>query len=266
MDVACLQLSYPTGEDEVARVDRVLRLLDERPDTDIVVLPELWDVGYFAFEKYWETARSLEEGPLSRLADVARRESIVLVAGSVIERRGNRIHNTVAVIGPEGSVLGTYRKMHLFGYQSLERELLTPGEEPVVVRTPLGRLGVATCFDLRFPEQFAAMRDLGADTFVVPAAWPATRADHWDVLARARAIETQTPLVACNGTGECYGVELAGHSTVIDAQGAILASGGHGPGWVTATLDVDHTIQYRAEFPLRSARTSLSTSEGGTHG
>jgi predicted amidohydrolase len=253
MEVACLQLSYPKGEDDLARVERVLRLLEERPDADLIVLPELWDVGYFAFDRYREVARSLEEGPLRRLAAVAQRNSITLVAGSVIEARGNRIHNTVAVVGPDGSIVGSYRKMHLFGYQSLERQLLTPGEEPVVVSTPLGRLGVATCFDLRFPEQFAAMRVLGADAFVVPAAWPAARADHWDILVRARAIETQTPLVACNGTGECYGVELAGRSTVLDARGSTLASGGNAPKWVTATLDLDRTIRYRTEFPLRSS-------------
>ena len=252
MDVACLQLAWPTGEDVAAREGRVAGLVANGPPADLVVLPELWDVGYFDFDRYLEAARELDEGPVRMLARLAKERSCVLVGGSVIERQGDRLHNTVTVIGPDGGVLGEYRKMHLFGYRSRERELLTPGEGPVVVETPVGRLGVATCFDLRFPEQFAAMRSQGADVMVIPAAWPGARVEHWDVLQRARAIETQTPLVSCNAVGDWHGVEVAGRSMVVTARGDVLADGGREQGWVCASIDPEDTEQYRKEFPLRT--------------
>jgi predicted amidohydrolase len=174
-----------------------------------------------------------------------------VVAGSVLERDGDALHNTIPVLGPRGDLLGTYRKANLFGYGSREAELLTPGDGPVVVDTPVGRLGLATCFDLRFPEHFAALRSMGADLHVVPAAWPAARSDHWDVLTRARAIETQTPLAACNGAGDCHGVELAGRSVICDASGVVLADAGAGPDLVTGKVDHDATQAWRTEFPIR---------------
>lgn len=252
MIVACLQLSYPDGESPAARVDRVVEELEAGPAADLVVLPELWDVGYFAFDDYRSWGSPLESGPLRRLTEVARDRGVVLVAGSVLEREGDRLHNTVPVIGPTGDLLGSYRKRHLFAYASRERELLTPGDSTVVVPTPLGAIGIATCFDLRFPEQFAEMRELGADLLVVPAAWPAARLGHWDVFTRARAIETQTPLAACNGVGSCVGVDLAGSSRIVEATGGVAAIATDRTGWVCAEIDPEDANRYRTEFPLRA--------------
>ncbi|HEY7280074.1 MAG TPA: nitrilase-related carbon-nitrogen hydrolase [Actinomycetota bacterium] len=251
MNIACLQLSYPAGESPSARVDRVVRELERGPDADLVVLPELWDVGYFAFDGYEAWGKPLDAGPLRRLAAVAQVRGLILVAGSVLERDGGALHNTVSIVGPQGELLGAYRKRHLFAYASRERELLSPGDASVVVPTPLGRIGIATCFDLRFPEQFAEMREMGADLFVVPAAWPAARIGHWDVLTRARAIETQTPLAACNGVGDCSGVELGGSSRIVDARGEVRGPLSVDPGWTCAEIDPEDAHAYRSEFPLR---------------
>ena len=250
MIVACLQLGYPDGESPADRVDRVVLEVEAGPPADLVVLPELWDVGYFAFDDYRSWGSPLDSGPLRPLSGVARARGVVLVAGSVLERDGSRLHNTVPVIGPDGDLLGSYRKRHLFAYASREQELLSPGDASVVVDTPLGRLGIATCFDLRFPEQFAEMRAWGADLLVVPAAWPAARLEHWDVLTRARAIETQTPIAACNGIGDCHGVDLAGSSRIVDARGGCTVAP-DAPGWVVADIDPEDAIRYRTEFPLR---------------
>ena len=219
--------------------------LNEAPPADLVVLPELWDVGYFAFDRFERDARPLADAVSGLVVPGA-----VLVAGSVLERDGDRLHNTIPVVGPDGALLGSYRKWHLFSYQSREGELLSPGTGPVVVDTPLGRVGLATCFDLRFPSQFAEMRAQGSDLFVVPAAWPASRVEHWRVLVQARAIENQTPVIAVNGVGPCEGVELAGTSLVVDARGRIVADAGHRSGWFTAELDLDDTRAWREEFPL----------------
>ena len=268
--VACLQLAQEGAESREERIIRVLDLVTQGPAADLVVLPELWDVGYFAFDDYATAARALPDGAMAGLQTVARARETVVVGGSVVERAGSNLYNTIAVAGPDGALLGSYRKRHLFGYQSQEANLLSPGRSDVVVDTPAGRLGLSTCFDLRFPEQFAAMRAAGADVLVVPAAWPAARAEHWSILTSARAIETQTPVVAVNGVGPSGGVELAGRSRVIDGRGRVLAEGGDGhpsgvgtgverpvaapsATWITATIDHRDTERWRSEFPVRAA-------------
>lgn len=247
--VAAFQLRLIPDETRAVRVERVLDKLDRSPSADLLVLPELWDVGYFEFDRYEWAARPLDDGPLEEVGALARKRGITIVAGSVLERRENLLHNTIAVCEPDG-VASVYRKKHLFGYSSLERDLLTAGDEVVVCKSSLGAIGLATCFDLRFAGQFAQMRVLGADMFVVPSAWPEARRMHWDVLTRARAIETQTPLIACNACGENGGVELAGHSLIISATGEVLASASTEEAWLEATLDLDATDKWRREFPI----------------
>jgi predicted amidohydrolase len=254
----CVQLDYPTGEGASARLERVRALLLDRPVAQLVVLPELWDVRYFDFESYRDQARPLDAGMVPRLQELARELSTTLVGGSVVELRGERIYNTVPVIGPSGDLLGAFRKRHLLVHGSREADLLTPGDEDVVLETPVGRIGVATCFDLRFPEQFAAMREMGADLFVVPAAWPAVRAEDWRLLCRVRAMENQVPLLGCNGSGDCAGVELAGGSLAVDARGRVQDGLDLTPGVLSTVVDRAFTAAWRAEFPMRPALAGLS--------
>ena len=248
--VALLQIGFEAGGDRAGRTEQVLAALAAAPPAELIVLPELWDVGYFDFDAYASCAEPLPTSTVRAVAAVAADRGCTVVAGSVIERSDAGMHNTTVVIGPDGVLLGTYRKWHLFGYRSREAELLTPGTGPVVIGTPVGRLGLATCFDLRFPDQFAAMRRLGADILVVPAAWPAARAGHWQVLVPARAIETQTPIVAVNGVGENNGVALGGHSLIVSARGVTLLDAAMTPGVHTAQIDLDDTSAWRQEFPL----------------
>jgi len=247
--VAALQLDYKPRETRAMRIDRVLQELDRAPSADLIVLPELWDVGYFAFDDYMREAQPIEEGPALGLANVAASRGCTIV-GTVLERDNERLHNTTVVVGPHG-IAGTYRKHRLFRHESREGELLSPGSTgPAVVETTVGLLGLATCFELRFPEHFATLRQNAADIFVVPAAWPLARLLHWRTLVQARAIEGQTPVVAVNGTGLCVDVELAGCSLIVDARGAVLAHAGRSPGWLTAFIDRADTRAWRTDFPM----------------
>jgi predicted amidohydrolase len=250
MKVAALQLDYPMGESRLQRIQRVVALMRDAPSADLLVLPELWEVGFSDYDSYQDAARPLGESAVRTVAEVARERKVHVVTGSVLELDGESMYNTVALVGPDGSILDSYRKIHLFGFDSRERELLAPGNRTVVVPTAIGAIGLATCFDLRFPEQFLEMRQLGADIVVVPAAWPALRRDHWTLLTRARSVDAQTPLVGCNAVGPCYGVDLAGESVVVDAVGKPLASAGSRPGWLTAEIVLESTREWRAEFSL----------------
>ncbi|MCM3886489.1 carbon-nitrogen family hydrolase [Frankia sp. R82] len=261
--VVCLQLDCPDEESADERVRRVLASL-RRVEADLVVLPELWATGFFHFTDYEAQAEPLTGPTLTALRDVARERGFHLVAGSLVERADDgALHNTAVLIGPGGDILHSYRKIHLFGHDGAETRLLTPGTDVRAVSTELGRIGLATCYDLRFPELFRQLADDGAELVAVVSAWPAARVEHWRVLTRARAIENQIQLVACNLAGRHAGRELAGTSLVIDAWGTVLAEGDATPGTVVATLDRDGSATVRAAFPvLTDRRLSLATPSG----
>jgi predicted amidohydrolase len=250
----CLQLDCPDGESAADRVRRVLAEL-RRVEADLVVLPELWATGYFHFAAYRAQAEPLTGPTLTALREVARERRFHLVAGSLVERaEDGRLHNTTALVGPGGELLHTYRKIHLFGYDSDEARLLTPGTAVGAVPTEIGRVGLATCYDLRFPELFRGLADAGAELVAVVSAWPAARLGHWRVLTRARAIENQVHLVACNLAGRHAGREMAGASVVVDPWGVVLAEGGQQPARVAAELDRGSPAAVRAEFPVLTHR------------
>jgi predicted amidohydrolase len=152
----------------------------------------------------------------------------------------------------------------VFGYASREAELLTPGEELDVVDTKLGRLGATTCYDLRFPELWRGLVDRGARTVVVPAAWPAARLEHWRLFTSCRAVEEQVLLVACNATGrQDGGVELGGHSRVVDPWGVVLAEAGAEEGVTVCEVDPGVVDAVRAEFPVLADRRWPANPRGG---
>jgi predicted amidohydrolase len=128
----------------------------------------------------------------------------------------------------------------------------------VVAETGIGRIGLAVCYDLRFPELFRAMVDQGAEVFVVPAAWPAARTEHWRLLLRARAVENQAYVVACNGSGSADGTTLAGRSTIIDPWGELVAEVGLGPAVLRGGVDLGHLEACRAAFPALADRRATS--------
>jgi predicted amidohydrolase len=227
---------------------------------DLVLLPEIWNVGYFAFDAYEAEAEPIDGPTATRMGELAAEHGIHLHAGSIVERgEDGDLYNTSLLFGPDGSLLDVYRKMHLFGYESEESKLLTPGERVVTVDTEFGTVGMTTCYDLRFPELYRALRDDGADLFLITSAWPQARLDHWRLLNRARAVEEQVFLAAANLTGTNGGVELGGNSLLVDPWGVPRANAGGEAGVTTATVDLDAIERVREEFPaLGDRRIDLS--------
>lgn len=255
--VALLQVSSPTNEPRADRVARVAALLAQMDTVDLAVLPELWATGYFAFDRYDAEAEPLDGPTIEALAVVARSKGTWLLAGSVVERdpRGC-LYNTSVLLDSGGQIAHSYRKVHLFGHNSRERSLLTAGESIAVASTPLGKLAVTTCYDLRFPELYRCAVDQGAEVFLVPSAWPRARADHWDVLTRARAIENQAYVVAVNGVGPAAGgVELAGRSRAVDPWGDVVTEApDSNEATLLVTLDLDRVQTVRDDFPVLDDR------------
>jgi predicted amidohydrolase len=144
--------------------------------------------------------------------------------------------------------------MHLFGYQSLEKRLLTPGQEAIVVSTPWGMAGLSTCYDLRFPEFFRRMVDLGVEIFLVAAAWPLARLSAWTLFTRARALENLAFLFSCNCAGSDAGRQYAGHSALVDPLGNVIAEGDEGECFVSAEVDLSLVNRVRKDFPALEDR------------
>jgi predicted amidohydrolase len=176
-------------------------------------------------------------GPLTeRLSAIAKKHSIYFAPGTIPERsESGKPYNTVLLFGPDGILLGKYRKRHLFRVDipgeltTDERDDLSGGTEPApIIDTELGRIGLSICYDLRFPEQFLNLSLRGAEIIVVPAAFPIpTGSAHWHVLCRARAIETGCFILATARVGAC-GVDTPryGHSLIVDPWGTVLAEAG----------------------------------------
>ncbi|MDR7303761.1 nitrilase-related carbon-nitrogen hydrolase [Haloactinomyces albus] len=259
MRVAMVQAASPPEEPVWQRRHRIGRMVRQARGADLVVLPELWAPGYFAFDAYDELAESLNGDTVSAGRDWARDLDAHVHLGSILERGAEgRIHNTAVLIAPDGSVLHTYRKMHVFGYQSREAELLTSGDTVSVADSALGPIGSTTCYDLRFPELWRALVDAGAQTVAVPAAWPAARRAHWQLFTTTRAVEQQMVVIGCNAVGEQHGTALGGHSRIVDPWGEVLVEAGTEEGITCCEVDIGAVGRVRAQFPVLRDRRLLT--------
>jgi predicted amidohydrolase len=247
-----IQLGYDDTETITQRTVRVAELVRAQAGADLVLLPELWPNGGFSYDSWEATAQPLDGDVVSTMRGAACDLGAVVHMGSFVERdETGRLFNTSVLLDRDGSILTTYRKVHLFGFGEGEPKLMTAGDGPVVH----DRLGLATCYDLRFPEQFRGLLDGGAQVVLLPAAWPAKRVGHWRLLARARAIENQSYLLACNTAGTHAGVTMGGYSAVIDPWGEVLAEAGPDDEEVlVVTLDDDLVERTRASFPVLADR------------
>jgi len=231
---------------------------------ELIALPEV-----FAWRGPLDQERGHAEpvpGPTSdRMAELARRLGIHLVAGSVLEAvpGQDRPFNTCLVFGPDGRRLAAYRKIHLFDIDLPGRVTVQEsasrgrGEDVVTAQTDLGHLGLAVCYDLRFPELFRRLGTAGAEIVVLPSAFTRpTGQAHWETLVRARAIENQCFLIAPNQFGRSSGgIEDYGNSLIVDPWGTVLARGeDEGAGFVMARLDADVLGRVRRELPALSHR------------
>ncbi|MFF6775579.1 carbon-nitrogen family hydrolase [Streptomyces sp. NPDC012637] len=239
-------------EDRRARVARLVR--EERGAADLVVLPELWPMGAFAYEAFAAEAEPVKGPTHEAMSAAARDAGVWLHAGSIVEAAAGALYNTSLVFSPDGELAASYRKIHRFGFDKGEAVLMAAGEDLVTVDLPRLTVGVATCYDLRFPELFRGLVDAGAEAFVVPAGWPARRLAHWTLLARARAVENQAYVLACGTGGTHAGVEQAGHSLVVDPWGEVLAEAGPGEEILRVDLDPAKVTATREQFPALKDR------------
>ena len=251
----------PEGNLQVVR-ERLTTLVERGPD--LVLTPENALV-LGGPEDYRRVAEPLGEGPLqAEMAGLARRHRIWLGVGSFpIRDPAGDLRATLLLYGPDGALRAHYEKLHLFdvevagdrggeAFRYRESDSYRPGDREVVVETPLGPMGLSICYDLRFPGLYAHLRELGAAVLAVPAAFTrATGEAHWELLLRARAVETQCHvLAAAQGGKHPDGRETWGHSMAVDPWGRVLAVAGPDDPGVVVDLDPAETLRIRASMPL----------------
>jgi deaminated glutathione amidase len=267
MKVAAVQLnSTADTAANLAAADRLTRAA-AADGARLIVLPEKWSV--IGTDEQLRAGAETLDGPALRWArEIARELGVDLVAGSIAERRAGseKLANTSVHVGPDGEDRAVYRKVHMFdveidGRSYSESDVEQAGEEIVSSATADGvELGLAICYDLRFPELFRILAVRGARVIVLPSAFtlPTTR-DHWETLLRARAIENQTFVIAANQVGPHPGGQRSGgRSMVVDPWGVVLAQAPDRAGYALAELDFNYQREIRAKLPSLANRRPVA--------
>jgi len=254
--VASIQLWHNDDDSKQDRISHAEQLIDSAAESDLILLPEIWNIGWWSYDIYREGSETLQGETVSRKAEKAKAVNAYILAGSIVERKEDFLYNTAVLLDPKGQITATYSKMHLLDWQGArEKELLKRGEEIVTVKTDLGVLGFSICYDLRFPELFRKMGvNHGVEIFLNVSAWPIVRADNWQSLCQARAIENQCFLVSCNMAGINRGKQFLGHSAIVDPLGTSIANAGISESVVKSEIDIAEIYRIRKFMPVLEDR------------
>lgn len=264
--VAAVQMA--SGPNVGANLIEAERLIGQAVDAGagLVVLPENFAQMGQSEEDKLKIVEKEGEGPIQEfLREQASKHGIWLVGGTVpvVSEDPKRVRAACMVYNPQGQVVARYDKIHLFDVDIVatresynESETIEPGDQVVTVDTPFGKLGLAICYDLRFPELFRALLDQGAEIFAVPSAFTAiTGKAHWDSIIRTRAIENLCYVIAAaQGGYHVGGRETHGDSMIVDPWGSVLDRLPRGSGLVIAEIDRERLENTRANFPALSHR------------
>lgn len=232
----------------------VTKMVEEaaRRGSQMVVFPELWSTGY-DLKRASLYATAVDEGLFAEVAALAKEYQIDIVGSQMSLMGEGKYGNTAVYTDHNGRNLGSYDKVHLFGLME-EDQYLAGGDSLTIVETGWGRVGLAICYDLRFPELFRAYAVAGVDAVILVAEWPRPRLAHWRTLLRARAIENQMFMIACNRVGTTGSTEFFGHSCILDPAGETVFEAGERAGLHTADIDLDQLTAVRSSMPVFSDR------------
>jgi predicted amidohydrolase len=250
INAAAIQFNVKQGDVDtnLAYVRSALRRVAGQ-GADLVVLPEMWSSG-FSYRNLNELA-GRTAGIVEELLVLSRELKLVIV-GSMPEPHGEKVFNTVFV-ADNGKLAGVYRKLHLFSLLGEDRAF-DSGASWLLADTSVGKVGVIICYDLRFPELSRRLALEGAAVICVPAQWPKPRQEHWRTLLRARAIENQLFVVACNACGLIGKLDFFGMSMIIDPKGELLAEAGEAVCEIGAPLDMQLMADWRGQIPCFNDR------------
>ncbi len=260
--IAICQMNIATNKRiNLQKAESMIRKAFSDNGSDIVVLPEMFNCpyDYNYFSRFSETSTG---ETTSMLSGIAKELNIYIIGGSIPEKDEDRIYNTSFVFGKNGKMVARHRKIHLFdiniknSISFKESRFITPGEDITVFKTDICTIGLAICYDMRFPELIRKMTLMGAELIIVPAAFNTiTGPAHWHITARARALDNQVYFACASparDTGSTY--EAYGHSLIVDPWGSIMAEAGKEETLLNAGLDLTEIERIREELPLLKHR------------
>jgi predicted amidohydrolase len=246
--VALVQMDIALGEPDDNRAHGADLARIAAQGADLVVLPEMFTTGY-CLERLKGGLADLDLHPTGDLLSALAKETGTHIAATFANGRGGRVFNTMTIHRPDGRLVSMYDKVHLVPMMD-EEKWLAPGERLATCDMAGVRAGLAICYDLRFPELFRSLALAGAEIFVMPAEWPASRIAHWTKLAQARAIENQAFVVACNRVGSDESNSFPGMSLVADPMGEVVAQADGREQVLRAELDFSILEEFRAKVPV----------------
>ncbi len=257
MKLAVLQMKVK--EDKGENLKKLEKLCEEEEtrNSDLVLLPEMFNCPYET-DRFPDYAEEIPGRSTELLSELAASCGSYVVGGSIPEQADGKVYNTSTVFNPEGELIAKHRKIHLFQVdypgriQFDESKYLDRGDEKTVIETDLGTLGVAICYDLRFPELFRSMIDAGAEFILIPAAFNTTTGPaHWKPVLRTRAIDNQVFVAAASpARNRSSSYRAYGHSLVADPWGEVLVEAGEGEESLYVDIELARVEEVRKRLPL----------------
>lgn len=265
MIISLIQMLVST--DKKKNMENASRYIEKaaKSGSNAVILPEMFNTPYS--HEYFDLFKEPPNGEtVQTLVEIAKKNNILIIAGSIPEYEDDKIYNTSYVIEKDGEILGKYRKTHLFDIDIpgkitfFESDTLTSGDCIRTVETSIGNIGILICYDIRFPEAMRKLAIEGARLVVVPAAFNMTTGPvHFELTARVRALDNQLYVAMCSPATDTNGVYTAyGHSLVADPWGGVLGKLGHEEGILNLDIDMEFIEEVRSKLPLlKHRRTNL---------
>ena len=242
-----MDIKYGDVDHNLSTMKQMTAIAAKR-SSDLVVCPELWSTGY-DLSSAAAYATPTNTGLFATVASLAREQQIAIV-GSLLSLLGEgQYGNTAVYFDHLGRDLGQYSKIHLFRLMN-EEQYLTAGDHLTFVQSSWAKLGLAICYDLRFPELFRTYALGGASVVILPAEWPHPRLPHWLTLLQARAIENQMFIIACNRVGSTGDTSFCGHSCIVDPWGEYVVLADESEGLWTAEIDLTLVPSIRKRIPV----------------
>jgi len=264
LKIACIQLKV--GANKAENVAKAVNKIRDAKSlgAELVALPECFNSPY-GTSYFPEYAESIPDGDTSKsLSEIAKELGIWLIAGSIPEIKNNKLFNTSTIWGPQGNLIATFRKLHLFdidipgGITFKESDALTGGNELAIIQVKDFKIGLGICYDIRFEELAKLYRLKGCNMLVYPGAFNMTTGPlHWELLARGRANDNQcyTALIS-PARDETAKYVAWGHSMIVDPWGKVLKSASTGEETILSEIDLDVVDKVRANIPIFSQRRS----------
>jgi predicted amidohydrolase len=254
INVLVVQLEAVAGNIE-KNINKVKKLLNESSysSADLIVLPELWTVGWdcLNFNKYSENIQNSKV--LKFLQEIAIKYNANVIGGSsIFKKNDEKDRNTCAILNRKGDLVALYDKYHLFSHRGQsEGTYLEEGNSGLLINTDIGKIGISICYDIRFPELFRLYAFKGADIMVNMAAWPKSFTDEYVTLAKARAIENQCFFISACLTGKINeSFKFSGHSQVCDYKGKVHSHLLDEEKVLFSKIDIEEKNQYKQQMPI----------------